>query len=86
MKKEVATRPILVLPSFDKLFIVESDASNIVVGVVLSQEGRPVAFFSERLNESKSRYSSYDLELYALVQALRKWRNYLLPKEFFCIQ
>ena len=53
-----------------------------VVGGVLQQEGRPVAFFSEKLNEAKKKYSSYDLELYALVQSLRKWRHYLLPKEF----
>lgn len=53
LKTEVATKPILVLPSFDKLFIVKCDARNVVVGMVLSQEGRPVAFFSERLNEVK---------------------------------
>ena len=81
MKKEVATQPILVLPRFEKPFVVECDARNIEVGVALSQEGRPVAFFSERLNEAKTRYSTYDLELYALVQALKKWGNYLLPKE-----
>ena len=67
MKKEMTTQPILVLPSFDKPFTVECDASNIAVGATLSQENRLVAFFSERLNEAKSRYSSYDLELYALV-------------------
>ena len=64
MKKEVATQPTLVFPSFEKPFVLECDASNIVVGVVLSQEGRLVEFFRKRLNEPKTRYSSYDLELY----------------------
>lgn len=82
LKKEVPTKPILILPSFDKLFIVECDASNIVIGAILNHEGRLVVFFSERLNKAKSEFSSYDLELYALVQALRKWRHYLLPEEF----
>ena len=62
--------------------MVECDASNIVVETILRQEAKPMEFFSERLNEAKTRYSTYDLELYALVQALKKWRHYLLPKEF----
>lgn len=41
-----------------------------------------MAFFSENLNEAKQRYSTYDLELYAIVQVLKKWRKYLLPREF----
>ena len=76
----------MVLPSFEKPIVVECDASNIVVGVVLSQEGKPIVFFSERLNETKIMYSTYDLELYSLVQALKKWRHYLLPKDFFVFQ
>lgn len=67
LKKRVATKPILVLPNFDKLFTLECDASGIAVGAVLNQENRPVAFYSEKLNETKKRYSYYDLELYALV-------------------
>jgi len=41
-----------------------------------------MTYFSEKLNEAKKKYSSYDKEFYAVVQALKKWRHYLLPKEF----
>ena len=34
------------------------------------------------LNEAKQKYSSYDKELYVVVQAINKWRHYLMPKEF----
>jgi len=48
---------------------------------VMSQEGRPIDFFGEKLNEDKHKYFVYDQEFYAIVQALKKWRHYLLPKE-----
>ena len=66
LKHEVATQLFLLLPSVDKLFKLKCDASGIVVGGVLTQEIIPIAFFSEKLNESKKKYSSYDLELYSL--------------------
>ncbi|GKD97443.1 putative nucleotidyltransferase, ribonuclease H [Tanacetum coccineum] len=49
---------------------------------ILSQGGRPVAYFSEKLTGPKSRYTTYDLEFYAVVQAVKHWRHYLFPKEF----
>ena len=70
----------MVLPDFYKLFTMECDARNKAIGGVLSQEGRLVAFFSENLNETKKKNSTYDLEILAMVQYLRKWRHYLLPK------
>ena len=42
----------------------------------------PIAYFTENLNDSKQKYSSYDKEFYELIQALNHWRNFLTPMEF----
>jgi hypothetical protein len=82
LKRKITKRPILVLPDFQKTFQVKCDASGFAIGAVFSQEDRLIAYFSEKMNEVKVKYSTYDKEFYAIIQALKKWRHYLIPKEF----
>jgi hypothetical protein len=82
LKRKIMEQPILVLPYFQKTFKVKCDASGFAIGVVLSQDDRPISYFNEKLNEAKAKYSTYDKEFYAIIQALKKWRHYLIPKEF----
>jgi len=82
VKQKMTKAPVLALPDFEKVFKVNCDASGVGIGGVLSQEGRPIAFFSEKLSGSKKNYSTYDLEFYAIVQSLKHWHHYLVHKEF----
>ena len=81
LKRKITEQPVLVLPDFQKTFHVKCDASVFAIGVVLSQEDSPIAYFNENLNETKVKYSTYDKELCAIIHALKKWRYYLIPKE-----
>jgi hypothetical protein len=82
LKEKITEETVLVLLEFIKTFQVRCDASGFVIGAVLSQDNKLVAYFSEKLNEAKKNYSTYDKEFYAIIQALKKWRHYLVLKEF----
>ena len=66
----------------DVPFVVETDASNEAIAASLSQEGRPVAFFTRSLNSTEKMHSSIEKEASAIVESIRKWRHFLIGRPF----
>ena len=82
MKQKITTQLVLVLPRREEKFRVEVDASEHAIGGVLSQKQedkwKPVAFLLRTMLSAERNYEIYDKELLAIVEALDKWRQYLL--------
>ena len=73
LKQAMVQAPVLALTDFSKLFIVEADASGNGLGVVLMQEGHPIAFYSKAISERALGRSTYEKELMAIVHSVLKW-------------
>jgi hypothetical protein len=77
LKKLLTTSPVLAEPDTTKPFDVYCDASGTSLGSVLMQEGRVISYSSRQLRRHEEHYPTHDLELAAVVMALRTWRHYL---------
>jgi hypothetical protein len=78
LKRSLTTAPVLAQPDIEKPFDVYYDSSGIDIGYVLMQEGRVIAYASRQLKRHEEHYPTHDLELVAIVHALKIWRHYLL--------
>ena len=77
LKKRLTTAPVLALPDEGGNFVIYSDASHKGLGCVLMQHDKVIAYASRQLNDYELRYPTHDLELAAIVFALKIWRHYL---------
>ncbi|KAK3129330.1 hypothetical protein QOZ80_6BG0477810 [Eleusine coracana subsp. coracana] len=78
LKKRLTSAPVLILPDISKSFDIYCDASKQGLGCVLMQEGHVVAYASRQLRKHEEKYPTHDLELAAVVHALKIWRHYIL--------
>ena len=81
MKSLVARDVILSYPQFDKPFHIHTDASKSQLGAVISQENKPIAFYSRKLSPAQTRYTTTERELLSIVEVLKEFRNILLGQQ-----
>ena len=82
LKTKLTSAPVLIIPNSDKTFVVYTDASLSGLGGVLMQTKRVVGYILRQLRTYKQNYPTHDLELAAVVFALKTWRHYLYGVQF----
>lgn len=81
LKELLSSRDVLAFPDFNKPFILTTDASNLAIGAVLSQNfhdgERPITFISKTLSDTERNYATNEKEMLAIVWALQNLRNFI---------
>ena len=87
MKDKLCTTPVLAYPNFELPFILTTDASNIEVAAILSQEQNgikwPIAYASKQMNNAEQAYTASEAELLALVWATKYFHCFLYGKQIW---
>ena len=78
IKKIVSRDVLLAYPDFNETFDIHTDASKLQLGAVISQNNKPIAFYSRKLNPAQTRYTTTERELLAIVETLKEFKNILL--------
>ena len=81
MKKSISRETLLVYPNFSKPFVIHTDASKVQLGAVISQDNKPIAFYSRKLNPAQVNYTTTEQELLSIVETLKEFRNILLGQQ-----
>ncbi len=77
VKAAIAKETVLAYPDFSKPFEIYTDASSMQLGAVITQDNRPIAFFSRKLSKTQQKYSVTEIELLAIVETLKEFNGML---------
>jgi hypothetical protein len=77
VKATIAREAALACPDYSKVFEIYTDALNKQLGAVITQENRPIAFFSWKLSTTQCKYSVTKIELLAIVKTLKEFKGVL---------
>jgi hypothetical protein len=77
IKRVMAKETILSFPDFNKPFHIHTDASNTALGAVIMQDGKPLAFYSRKMNAAQRNYTTGEQELLSIVETLKEFKSLL---------
>ena len=77
VKQTLARETMLSYPDYNDVFEIYTDASSRQLGAVITQKGKPLAFFSRKLNDAQQKYSVTELELLSIVECLKEFKGML---------
>ena len=81
IKKVMSRETLLYYPNFNKPFEIHTNASLRQIGSVISQDGKPIAFYSRKLRDGQHNYTTTERELLAIVETLKEFRTILLGQQ-----
>ncbi len=77
VKAAIAKETVLAYPDFLKAFEIYTDTSSMQLGAVITQDNRPIAFFSKKLSKTQQKYGVTEIELLAIVETLKEFKGML---------
>src|SRR6056300_1273334 len=78
IKRVMARDTLLHYPDFNKPFEIHTDASHRQITAVITQDNKPIAFYSRKLRDGQHNYTTTERELLAIVETLKEFRTILL--------
>ena len=81
IKRVIGREVLLAYPDFNAPFQIHTDACKTQIGAVISQNGKPIAFYSRKMNSAQQNYTTAEKELLSIVATLKEFRNILLGQQ-----